>query len=329
MLPRAEIAHWLFAAGFLFFGLVLLAEAIVGPDVFRSRRVARLPLAVARALLAGVWLWVIAIFSTFSTLHLVAHSIWAQAATAAGAVELARVRGRLHSSYWSLVTAGALFVSGASFLVHEQNGWLFARSAFLHHLIGWTLVVASVFPLGAALPPAPRGVVVRVRADLRRDGGDAVRRPRRRVDLRAPLRSRGRQAVRRRPSSPPSLAVALVVPARRVGPRDDEGVAPRGAGPGRDAADRGHAPLRPVRRGAARRDRRARAGRAQALRAPSRSRTADTVMRAPVAGLVRGQAYTVRWRVVSADGHVGTGVFTFGVAVDAAAADGGGRGVRR
>jgi copper transport protein len=42
----------------------------------------------------------------------------------------------------------------------------------------------------------------------------------------------------------------------------------------------------------------------------------NTVMRAPIRGAVRGQAYTVRWRVVSADGHVGTGVFTFGVGVD-------------
>ena len=152
MLPRAEIAHWLFAAGFLFFALVLLAEAIVGPDVFR-RRAWRAHLWPSLLLFGGLWLWVIAIFSTFSTLHLFAHSIWAQAATAAGAVELARVRGRLHSQYWSLVTAGALMISGASFLVHEQNGWLFSRSAFLHHLIGWTLVAAAVFPLGAALRP--------------------------------------------------------------------------------------------------------------------------------------------------------------------------------
>jgi len=152
MLPRAEIAHWLFAAGFLLFGLVLLAEAIVGPEVFR-RRTWRACLWPSLALLAGSWLWVISIFSTFSTLHLVAHSIWAQAATAAGGVELARVRGRLHSSYWSLVTSGALLISGISFLVHEQNGWLFARSAFLHHLIGWTLVVAAIFPAGAAFRP--------------------------------------------------------------------------------------------------------------------------------------------------------------------------------
>jgi len=42
-----------------------------------------------------------------------------------------------------------------------------------------------------------------------------------------------------------------------------------------------------------------------------------TVIRASVTGLVRGEAYTVRWREVSADGHLGTGVYTFGVGVDA------------
>ena len=152
MLPRAEIAHWLFAAGFLFFALVLLAEAIVGAETFR-RRPWRAYLWPSLLLFAGVWLWVITIFSTFSTLHLLAHSIWAQAATAAVAVQLAVVRGRLVSSYWSLVTAAGLVVTGAAFLVHEQNGWLFARSAFLHHLIGWTMVVAALFPLGAALRP--------------------------------------------------------------------------------------------------------------------------------------------------------------------------------
>ena len=52
-----------------------------------------------------------------------------------------------------LSTAFALLVSGTAFLVHEQNSWFFARSAFLHHLIGWTLVVAALFPLGAAFRP--------------------------------------------------------------------------------------------------------------------------------------------------------------------------------
>ena len=145
MLPRAEIAHWLFAAGFLFFGLVLLAEAIIGQAVFRSRPW-RAYLWPSLALFAGVWLWVIVVFSTFSTLHLVAHSVWAQAATAAGAVSSPACAAGSTRQYWSLVTAGALFVSGRSFLVHEQNGWLFARSAFLHHLIGWTLVARIGVP---------------------------------------------------------------------------------------------------------------------------------------------------------------------------------------
>lgn len=41
-----------------------------------------------------------------------------------------------------------------------------------------------------------------------------------------------------------------------------------------------------------------------------------TVIRAPVAGLAAGEAYTVRWRELSADGHIGTGVFTFGIGIE-------------
>src|SRR5438105_656124 len=47
--------------------------------------------------------------------------------------------------------APAFLVSGAAFLLHEQNGWYFQRSSFLHHLIGWTMVGAAIFPLGRAL----------------------------------------------------------------------------------------------------------------------------------------------------------------------------------
>jgi hypothetical protein len=152
MLPRAETAHWLFAGGFLFFGLVLLAEAIVGPAVVR-RRAWRACLWPSLALLAGVWLWVITIFSTFSTIHLLAHAIWAEAAMIAGAVQLAVVRGKLRDPRWALVTAGALLISGTAFLVHEANPWLYSRSAFLHHVIGWTLVVAAAYPVGQAFRP--------------------------------------------------------------------------------------------------------------------------------------------------------------------------------
>jgi hypothetical protein len=152
MVPRAEIAHWVAASVALLLALILLSEVIVGPEVFR-RRAWRAYLWGAVALAGGVLIWVIVIFSTFSTMHLIAHSLWAEAAMIAGAVQLAAVRGKLTSPRWSLVTSSALFLSGVSFLVHEQNGWLFSRSAFLHHTIGWTLVVAALFPLGAALRP--------------------------------------------------------------------------------------------------------------------------------------------------------------------------------
>jgi hypothetical protein len=150
--PRPEIAHWLTATVVLFLGLVLLSEAIVGTEVFR-RRVWRASLFPVFAVIGGIFLWLIAALSTFSTMHLLAHSLWAQAAMAAGGVQLAVARGKLHHPAWSLVSAAALLLSGASFLIHEQNGWLFSRSAFLHHAIGWVLVVGALFPIGQALRP--------------------------------------------------------------------------------------------------------------------------------------------------------------------------------
>jgi hypothetical protein len=157
--PRPEIAHWLTGAVILFLGLVLLSEAIVGTEVFR-RRAWRAQLFPVAAVVGAVLLWVIAALSTFSTMHLLAHSLWAQAAMIAGGVQLAVVRGKLSHPAWSLVTAFALVVTGASFLVHEQNGWLFSRSAFLHHAIGWVLVLGAVFPLGNAVRPRFRPVWV-------------------------------------------------------------------------------------------------------------------------------------------------------------------------
>jgi hypothetical protein len=152
MVPRPEIAHWLAASVALLLGLILLSEVIVGSEVFRRRRW-RAYLWSAVALAGGVGLWIITIFSTFSTMHLVAHAVWAEAAMIAGAVGLAVVRGKLTSPLWSLVNSGGLLVSGLAFLVHEQNDLLYSRSAFLHHAIGWTLVVAALFPLGQALRP--------------------------------------------------------------------------------------------------------------------------------------------------------------------------------
>jgi len=159
VIPRAETAHWVAASVALLIGLLLIAEAIVGPEVFR-RRAWRAYLFPAIVVASSVGLWIIVVFSTFSTMHLLAHALWAQAALVAGAVELALERGKLKSPNWSLVPGLALLVSGAAFLVHEQNPWLYSRSAFLHHAIGWMLVVVALFPLGQAL--RPRQIVWRV-----------------------------------------------------------------------------------------------------------------------------------------------------------------------
>lgn len=152
MVPRAEIAHWLAASVVLFFGLVVLSEAIVGPEVFRRRRW-RAYLWPSLALGGGILLWVIVVFSTFSTMHLLAHAVWAHAAMIAAGVQFAVVRGKLTSPRWALVPAAGMVVIGLAFVIHEQNPWLFSRSAFLHHAIGWTLVVAALFPLGQAFRP--------------------------------------------------------------------------------------------------------------------------------------------------------------------------------
>jgi hypothetical protein len=152
MVPRPELAHWLTGAVCLLLGLVLFSEAVVGSAVFRLRAW-RAYLWPGIALAGGVLLWVIVVFSTFSAMHLLAHAVWAQAAMIVGALQFAVVRGKLTSPRWSLVTSGALFLSGLAFIVHEQNPWLFSRSAFLHHAIGWVVAVAALFPLAEALRP--------------------------------------------------------------------------------------------------------------------------------------------------------------------------------
>lgn len=152
MQPPAEHVHWLFATGFLALGLCLLAEVTVGPEVWR-RRTWRAYLWPGIAFTLGVCMWPVMTFFTNSTLHMLAHGLWAEVLMGAGAVELALVRGKLQSRWWRLVMASAFVVSGAAFLVHEQNPWLFQRSSFLHHLLGWTLLVAAVFPFARSLRP--------------------------------------------------------------------------------------------------------------------------------------------------------------------------------
>jgi hypothetical protein len=150
--PPAEHVHWLFATGFLLLGLCLLAEVVVGAEVWRQRAW-RAYLWPGLAFALGVFMWPVMVFYTNSTIHMLAHGVWAEVMTFAGGVELSRVRGKLHSSAWSLAMAAAFVVSGLAFLVHEQNPWFFMRSAFLHHLLGWTLLIAAVFPLARTVRP--------------------------------------------------------------------------------------------------------------------------------------------------------------------------------
>ena len=152
MQPPAEHVHWMFATGFLFLGLCLLAEALVGSDVWR-RRAWRAYLWPGVIFLMGLLMWPVMVFFTSSTIHMLAHGLWAQVMMLAGAVQLAVVRGKLQGPRWELTMALAFYVSGAAFLIHEQNGWLFSRSAFLHHALGWTAIVASFFPLARAFRP--------------------------------------------------------------------------------------------------------------------------------------------------------------------------------
>jgi hypothetical protein len=152
MLPRPEFVHWWFATGFLVIGVLLLAEVVVGEEVWR-RRAWRAYLWPGFMFLMGVLMWPVMVFYTNSTIHMLAHGSWAQAMMLAGAAELALVRGKARSPYWRLATALGLAVSGAAVLLHEQNGWLFARAAFLHHAIGWTAMVGAGFMLLRTLRP--------------------------------------------------------------------------------------------------------------------------------------------------------------------------------
>ncbi len=152
MEPRAEFVHWFFATGVLVLGLIMVAETIVGKDVW-GMRTWRVYLWPGLVFVLGVLMWPVMAFFTNSAIHMIAHGTWAQALMVMGAAELGLARGKLKSRWWKLAAPVGIAVSGVAFLVHEQNPWLFSRSAFLHHLIGWTLVAAALFPLGLLFRP--------------------------------------------------------------------------------------------------------------------------------------------------------------------------------
>src|SRR5690348_18412912 len=152
MQPHAEMVHWLFAAGILFVGLCLLSEALVGTEVWRKRKW-RAYLWPSIAFALGVLLWPVMAFFTNSSIHMYAHGSWAEVLMLAGGAELGLVHGRLKSRWWRLTWPLAFVVTGIAFIVHEQNPWFFARSAFLHHLLGWTFLVGALVPLGLVFRP--------------------------------------------------------------------------------------------------------------------------------------------------------------------------------
>jgi hypothetical protein len=131
------MVHWLFGMGVLLLGLLMLAEVIVGREIWMCRAW-RAYLWPGLAFALGVLMWPVMTFFTNSTLHMLAHGAWAEVMMIAGAVELALVRGKLQNPAWRLAMAAAFLVSG---------------TAFLHHLLGWTLVVAAVFPLARSVRP--------------------------------------------------------------------------------------------------------------------------------------------------------------------------------
>ena len=152
MEPPPEVVHWMFGTGFGFLGLCLLAETIVGREVWR-RRSWRAYLWPSVAFLMGIFMWPVMVFYTSSAIHMLAHGVWAQALMVAGAAQLGLVRGKLRNALWELTVPLALAVSGAAFLIHEQNPWLFSRAAFLHHALGWTAVAGALITTARFVRP--------------------------------------------------------------------------------------------------------------------------------------------------------------------------------
>jgi hypothetical protein len=146
------MVHWWFGGGFLTLGLLAGAQALVGDEVWALRPWRRY-LLPGLMFAMGVLLWPVMTVYTNSTIHMIAHGSWAQVLMLAGAAELGVAAGKLRSPYWRLTSVLAMLVSGTAFLVHEQQAWFFSRAAFLHHTLGWTLILGAVFPLVQTFRP--------------------------------------------------------------------------------------------------------------------------------------------------------------------------------
>ena len=182
---------------------------------------------------------------------------------ARGRAELGLVHGSLPPVVAADVAARVRSSTGIAFIVHEQNPWFFARSAFLHHLLGWTFIACAASRCSricGRVRPATGGFalsVVLVSVML-------FCRSRRRAGLRPSVVARGGAAPMR--ALLLVALLALVFPASRSAHATLVSTRP-GLAPSCGAPDHDSPPLRPDRHGAARLAPRPERGR-QELRGP-------------------------------------------------------------
>ena len=265
-------------------------------------------------------MWPVMTFFTNSAIHMLAHGAWAQALMVMGG---SRARARAREAAQPLVEAddadrARRLRAPRSSSTSRTTGSSRARRSCTTCSAGRSCV-GALFPLALVFRPRSVVAAVGLRRAGRRGRGDALLRPRRRAGLRPSLAARRGAAPMRRVARRSRWPARR---ARRCPPRRAAHATLRSASPGFQRARSSvapkavRAPLRPDRR------RCRRCGCSTAAARPRRApcaRTAPTVV-APLRTLPKG-AYTVRWHALSADSHVVSGVWTFGVRVHGAAAD--------
>ena len=216
MTPRAELVHWLFAAGFLLLGLILLAEAIVGREVWRSDAGGRTCGRRSRSGSASL-LWPVSVFFTNSTL---AHG---RARVLGGDRDDRRrgpARARARQADEPLVDARRLRVDGG------QRARVPDPRAEPVALLARRLPPSRARldgPRRRDLPDRPDAPATRVRLerrfrdDLGHGRRPALLRPRPRSDLRPSVTARGRAEMRRRAVFGAAALVAVALPATAFG----------------------------------------------------------------------------------------------------------------
>jgi hypothetical protein len=84
----------MFATGFLILAACLLAQVIVGDDVW-NRSAWRRYFFPGFGFVMGLGMWGVAVLASGSTIHLLAHFTWAQVMMLAGGAHLGLARGKL------------------------------------------------------------------------------------------------------------------------------------------------------------------------------------------------------------------------------------------